>query len=374
MHSVALIVTDGISLFEVAAPVEVFGVRRPELADPWYDFHVHGPADARLGGVFHAEKPEPIDAIVDADTVVVPACCDAAADQPDDVVDAVRAAHDRGARIVSICTGAFVLAAAGLLDGRRATTHWLHAELLARRYPQVSVDPGCLYTDDGSVLTSAGKTAGMDLCLHVVRLDHGAAVANALARRLVAPPHRDGGQAQFIPSPGIEGQDHTLASLLTWVTANLGESLGLDDLARESNMSVRSLNRHFQLRFGISPLQWLLTQRVARAQELLETTVDSVEQVAERTGMGTAASLRRHFNRRLGVSPDAYRRTFRAHGEVALVPAGAPSGPAEGGDRRAPSSTVISVSKASEATRSSSVAGARNRSAAARGYGAAKPT
>ena len=310
MHAVALAVTDGISLFEVAAPVEIFGVTRPELADPWYELRVFGPAGARLGGVFRIDEPEPIEGIAAADTVVIPACCDVTAEQPAELLEAVREAHRRGARIVSICTGAFVLAAAGLLDGREATTHWMHAELLATRYPQVSVHSDRLYIQDGSVLTSAGKTAGLDLCLHIVRLDHGAAVANALARRLVAPPHREGGQAQFIPGVGIDSMDYPLSTLLPWVIEHLHEPLSLDDLAHEAHMSIRNLTRHFQSRSGMSPLQWLLAQRVSRAQELLETTDDSVEQIARRTGMGTSASLRRHFNRRLGVSPDAYRRTF----------------------------------------------------------------
>jgi AraC family transcriptional regulator, transcriptional activator FtrA len=213
--------------------------------------------------------------------------------------------------VVSICTGAFVLAAAGLLDGRRATTHWMHAGLLAERYPRVRVDPEVLYIDEGTVLTAAGKAAGMDLCLHLVRLDHGMAVANDLARRLVVAPHRPGGQAQFIPTPVPNGREHALSDLLPWVIARLDRPLTVEDLACEANMSSRNLARHFNAVTGTTPLQWLLTQRIHRAQELLETTGDSVEQVAARTGMGTAATLRRHFNRVIGVPPDTYRRTFR---------------------------------------------------------------
>jgi AraC family transcriptional activator FtrA len=213
--------------------------------------------------------------------------------------------------VVSLCTGAFVLAAAGLLDGRRATTHWLHADRLAELYPRVQVDPDVLYIDEGDVLTSAGKAAGMDLCLHLVRLDHGAAVANDLARRLVVPPHRGGGQAQFIPAPVAERRDHPLAELLPWALNRLDEPLTVGDLAQRANMSVRNLARHFNALTGTSPLQWLHTQRIHRAQELLETTDDSVELIATRTGMGTAATLRRHFNRSVGVPPDTYRRTFR---------------------------------------------------------------
>jgi transcriptional regulator GlxA family with amidase domain len=311
MSTVALAVSEGITLFEVAAPCEVFGVDRG-LADPWYDLTVCAPASVRLGGWFQVDAPRGLDALTAAGTVIVPACRNVLEEPPADLVAAVRAAHDAGARVVSICTGAFVLAAAGLLDGRRATTHWMHAARLAELYPRVEVDPGVLYIDDGSVMTSAGKAAGMDLCLHIVRLDHGAAVANDLARRLVVPPHRPGGQAQYIPAPVEPGREHALAGLLPWALARLHEPLTVEDLARRAGMSSRNLARHFHAVAGTTPLQWLHAQRVHRAQELLETTDDGIDLIADRTGMGTAATLRRHFQRALGVSPDAYRRTFRA--------------------------------------------------------------
>jgi AraC family transcriptional regulator, transcriptional activator FtrA len=311
MSTVALLVYDGITIFEAAAACEVFGVDRG-LADPWYDFTVCGAGPVTVGGWFQVGAPGGLDDAVRADTVIVPACRDDPGNTPDDVVEAVRAAHDAGARMVSLCTGAFVLAAAGLLDGRRATTHWLHADRLAARYPRVRVDPDVLYIDEGDVLTSAGKAAGMDLCLHLVRLDHGAAVANDLARRLVIPPHREGGQAQFIAAPVPERRDHPLADLFPWALAKLDQPLTVEDLAQRANMSSRNLARHFNAVTGTTPLQWLHTQRLHRAQELLETTDDSVELVAARTGMGTAATLRRHFNRAIGVPPDTYRRTFRA--------------------------------------------------------------
>ncbi|MGH3587123.1 MAG: helix-turn-helix domain-containing protein, partial [Pseudonocardia sp.] len=189
--------------------------------------------------------------------------------------------------------------------------HWLHAAQLARRHPRVEVDPDVLYIDHGDVLTSAGKAAGLDLCLHLVRTDHGSAVANALARRLVVPPHRDGGQAQYIPVPVPADPDRGLTDLLGWVLARLDEPLTVTDLAREARTSARTLTRQFRATTGTTPLQWLLTQRVHRAQELLETTDHSVELIAARTGLGTAATLRRHFHRTLGVPPDAYRRTFK---------------------------------------------------------------
>jgi AraC family transcriptional activator FtrA len=319
MASVALAVTGGLSLLEVAAPCDVFGMDRSDLVDPWYDFAVCAPAGVRVGGWFQAVTPYGLDRLATADTVIVPACRDVELDPPAELVDAVRAAHEAGARIASICTGAFVLAAAGLLDGRRATTHWLHAELLARRHPRVQVDPEVLYIDHGDVLTSAGKAAGLDLCLHLVRSDHGSAVANALARRLVVPPHRPGGQAQFIPAPVPNSPDRGLGGLLSWALARLDQPLTVTDLAREARMSERTLTRQFRAATGTTPLQWLLAQRVHRAQELLETTDYSVEQIASHTGLGTAATLRRHFHRALGVPPDTYRRTF--HERPRSVPA-----------------------------------------------------
>ncbi|MFC1416628.1 helix-turn-helix domain-containing protein [Streptacidiphilus cavernicola] len=311
MHTVALAVHDGISLFEAASACEVFGVDRSDLVDPWYSFTVCGPDRARVGGWMRSDLGHGLGSLLEADTVVVPACHDLDEGPPDDLVQAVRAAYDHGARVVSLCTGAFVLAAAGLLDGRRATTHWLHAEALAARYPRVEVDPDVLYVDNGRVLTSAGKSAAMDLCLHVVRLDHGAAVANALARRLVVPPHRTGGQAQFIPAPVPAPDTAPLADLLQWASARLDQPLTVTDLARQAGLSPRQLTRRFNAVTGTTPLQWLLNQRLHRAQELLETTDGGIEQIAARTGMGTATTLRRHFNRVVGVPPDSYRQTFR---------------------------------------------------------------
>ncbi|MGC0416694.1 helix-turn-helix domain-containing protein [Embleya sp. AB8] len=314
MPTVALAVTEGVSIFEIAMPCDVFGIDRSDIVDPWYEFVVCAPSAVSFGGWFRTDTPHGLDTLVGADTVVVPGGWSVHEKPPADLVDAVRAAHEAGARVASICTGAFVLAEAGLLDHRRATTHWLHAARLAARYPLVRVDPDVLYIDDGSILTSAGKAAGLDLCLHIVRTDHGTAAANALARRLVVPPHRPGGQAQFIPGPVPEAGDHRLAELLDWTIANLDRPLSVGDLARRVNMSTRTLDRHFRAVAGTTPLRWLLTQRIRRAQELLEVTDDSVERIAARTGMGTATTLRRHFNRTVGVPPDAYRRAF--HGEV----------------------------------------------------------
>jgi len=309
---VALAATDGMLHFELGLAAEVFGAAPPGLAESWYDFAICASGPIRVGR-FQLEPDRGLDHLVRADTVLVPALADVdtVLDPPPDLVEAVRAAYEAGARVASLCTGAFVLAAAGLLDGLRATTHWAHTDSLAARFPLVQVDPDVLYVDNGRVLTSAGKAAAMDLCLHLVRRDRGSAVANAVARRLVVPPHRAGGQAQFVPAPVPAVNDRSLGELLSWAAARLERPLTVEDLARQANMSARNLGRHFRSATGTTPLQWLLTQRIRRAQELLETSDAGIDVVAEAAGMGTATTLRRHFQRVLGVSPDAYRRTFR---------------------------------------------------------------
>ncbi|MFI2433201.1 helix-turn-helix domain-containing protein [Streptomyces sp. NPDC018693] len=310
--TVALAVTDGMLHFELSVAYEVFGSAPATVVGPWYDLSVCGPSAVKLGG-FRVEPDHGLDRLAHAGTVIVPGWADVDVAPPADLVDAVRAAHEAGARVASLCTGAFVLAAAGLLDGRRATTHWAHTAELAARHPRVEVDPDVLYVDDGDVLTAAGKAAALDLCLHLVRLDRGSATANAVARRLVVPPHRAGGQAQFVTAPVPARDDHPLADLLPWALARLDQPLTVTDLARRARMSPRNLGRHFRAATGTTPLQWLLTQRIRRAQELLERTDDSVDAIATATGMGTATTLRRHFNRTVGVPPDTYRRTFRTH-------------------------------------------------------------
>ncbi|MGW3361089.1 helix-turn-helix domain-containing protein [Streptomyces bungoensis] len=311
MTTVALAVTDGMLHFELSQAYEVFGSAPVGTPGPWYDVTVCGSKAVRVGR-FRLEPDRGLDHLPRADTVIVPGWADVDQPPPTDLVDAVRAAHRAGARVASLCTGAFVLAAAGLLNGLRATTHWAHTEDLAARYPQVTVDPGVLYVDNGRVLTSAGKAAAMDLCLHLVRLDHGSRAANAVARRLVVPPHRDGGQAQFVTTPVPAPDHHPLADLLPWVLERLDQPLTVEDLAHQARMSSRNLGRHFKAATGTTPLQWLLTQRIRHAQELLETTGDSIDTIAAATGMGTATTLRRHFNRTVGVPPDTYRRTFRS--------------------------------------------------------------
>lgn len=308
---IAIVATDGMLHFELAAACEVFTRDPSGLADPWYDVVVCGPGPVRAGR-FQIVPDGGWELLARADTVIVPAVEDIDADLPPGLLDAVRTAHNAGTRLVSLCTGAFVLAAAGVLDGLHATTHWAHTTELAARFPRVKVDPDVLYVDNGNVLASAGKAAAIDLCLHLIRRDHGSTVANAVARRLVVPPHRAGGQAQFVTTPVPARDDHPLADLLPWATEQLNHPLTVEDLARRANLSSRHLARHFKSVTGTTPLQWLSTQRIRRAQELLENTDDSIDAIAEQAGMGTATTLRRHFHRTVGVPPDAYRRTFRS--------------------------------------------------------------
>ncbi|MFC9891945.1 helix-turn-helix domain-containing protein [Streptomyces pilosus] len=310
MPAVALAVTDGMLHYELSVALEVFGADLTHIVDPWYDFSLCGNGSINVDR-FRLEPDHGLDHLAHADTVIVPGWADTDRGPPAELVDAVRAAHTAGARVASLCTGAFVLGAAGLLDGRRATTHWAHTGELARRHPATTVDPDVLYVDNGDVLTSAGKAAAMDLCLHLVRLDHGSANANKIARRLVTPPHRDGGQAQFITTPLPAPGNHPLDTLLPWVLQRLDQPLTVEDLARQARMSSRHLARHFKHLTGTTPLQWLHTQRIRHAQELLETTDATIDTIAATTGMGTATTLRRHFHRSIGVPPDTYRRTFR---------------------------------------------------------------
>lgn len=312
-HRVAVAVTTGAPIFELAVPCEIFGIDRPDLADPWYDLQVCSPEpDTVVGGGFLAQAAGDMSDLAGADTVVVPSCANTHADPPPALVEAVREAHRAGARIAGICSGAFVLAAAGLLDGRRATTHWMHADQLTRRHPGVEVDPKVLYVEDGGIFTSAGTAAGIDLCLELVRRDHGAAVANMLARRLVTPPHRSGGQAQYIELPATPHQKTTLAPLLDWARTHLDEPLTLDALAHQAHLSRRTLARRFEETLEMPPLRWLQQERIRHAQHLLETTSLTTDTVAARSGLGSAANLRRHFLREVGLPPQGYRRTFQA--------------------------------------------------------------
>lgn len=311
MPRVALAMHGSAMLYEVAIASEIFGVDRSDLSPSgeWYDLVVCTPA-----GLMHPWLPNLPTAsyteITQVDSVVVPSTDDLDEEPDPELVEALRVAHGRGVRIASLCTGAFVLAAAGLLDGRVATTHWMHADDLARRYPQVDVRADVLYIDEGDVLSSAGKTAALDLCVHLVRRDLGAAAANGIARRLVVPAHRSGGQAQFITPPAKPRNPDGLAPTLEWARARLDQPLTVRDLAGRAGLSTRQLARRMHAEIQTGPLDWLNQQRIARAQELLERTDASVEQIATSCGMGTPTTLRRHFHRVVGVSPTAYRATF----------------------------------------------------------------
>jgi len=318
-HVVGLAVTSAAWIFGLAVPCEIFGRYREGLPEPWYELRICAPPGppVHVSNGFVPDTPYGYDELARADTVIVPAVSDTSEEPPAELVAAVKAAHQNGARIVSLCTGAFVLAAAGLLDGRPATTHWFHARKLARRYPAVNLDPGVLYVDDGDVLTSAGTTAGLDLCLHLVRSDHGAAVANALARRLVAPAHRNGGQAQYIEAPSAGRPETGLAPLLDWMRAHLDQPLTVSALARHANLTQRTLIRQFRATTGTTPLKWLNEQRVQRARELLERGTLPIDQVGHVSGLGGPANFRRHFALATGVNPSTYRRTFSARASSA---------------------------------------------------------
>ncbi|MFY1660017.1 GlxA family transcriptional regulator [Micromonospora sp. WMMD1274] len=312
MHTVAVLALDTVVPFDLATPIEVFDRTRLPGGRPGYRVVVCAERPTVTTGVFDIAVPWRLDVLADADTVIVPGVTDPGAAAPAPVLDALRAAEARGTRIASICGGAFTLAAAGLLDGRRATTHWVAAAQLAARYPQVQVDPNVLYVDNGQILTSAGAAAGLDLCLHLVRTDHGAAVAADAARLSVMPLERAGGQAQFIAHEPPAPDGATLEPLLTWMRQNAGRDLALADIARHAGMSVRTLNRRFRDQVGTTPLRWLHRVRVHQAQHLLETTAHPVDRVATQVGFGSVTAFRDRFRRVTGTSPQAYRRSFRS--------------------------------------------------------------
>jgi AraC family transcriptional activator FtrA len=308
MHRVVALALDRVVAFDLATPAHVFG----HACGPRYAFSACAPEPGPVlatGGLTVAVA-HGLAELASADTVIVPGY-DHTVEPPAAALEALRAAHARGARVASICTGAFALAWAGLLDGRRATTHWDSTALLAERFPRVRVDPDVLYVDEGDVLTSAGVAAGIDLCLHLVRRDHGAEVAARVARRIVVAPHRDGGQAQFIERPLPAEGDGSLEPTRAWALERLHEPLDVRAMARHACVSERTFARRFRSETGTTPLQWLLGQRVLEARRLLERTGLPVEVVAGRAGFGSAASLRDHFARATATTPTAYRRAFR---------------------------------------------------------------
>ncbi|MGY1497681.1 GlxA family transcriptional regulator [Streptomyces sp. QTS52] len=314
LENVAVVLLNGVHPFELGVVCEVFGLDRGDEGLPVYDFAVasaEGPTLSTHAG-FSVSTEHGLERLETADLIAVPAGQTYAdREYPPELLDALRRAVERGARVLSVCSGVFVLAAAGLLDGRRCAVHWRHADELARRYPRVRVEPDVLYVDAGPVITSAGTAAGIDACLHLVRQEHGPEVANAIARRMVVPPHRDGGQAQYIERPLPRSRCDTVGEVLVWMERNLDEEVTVEQLAERAHMSPRTFARRFQQETGTTPYRWILRQRVLLAQQLLEATDETMDAIAWRTGFGNAAALRHQFVRSLGTTPQAYRRTFK---------------------------------------------------------------
>ncbi len=307
---VAVLAYDGVNAFELGLAVEVFGMAPDQYRVMVCSERPGRPLLANNGLRIIADIG--LRALARADTIIVPGSLEILESPPATLLDALRRAHRRGARVASICAGAFILAAAGLLDGRHATAHWAHTETLARRYPRVQVDANVLYVEDGNIMSSAGRAAGLDLCLHIVRRDHGAEIANRVAQRLVIAPHRDGGQAQFIPQPVRKTEGDALSSVFAWAQRHLDRDLTIAGLATRARMSRRTFIRRFEDATGISPGEWVVQARVSKARELLEATEIPIERVATETGFGSADAMRHHFRSRLGTSPALYRAAFRA--------------------------------------------------------------
>nr|WP_211207190.1 helix-turn-helix domain-containing protein [Stackebrandtia nassauensis] len=309
MRQVAVPMIDDMPMYELGIACEIF-------RHPWYSLRLcsSGPVRIETGFTIHPEHS--LDTLGAADTVLIPAlphaCLNSGRPIPPDLIAAVRAAATAGARMVSLCSGAFVLAAAGVLDGKRATTHWQQAATLAKWYPNVDVDASVLYVDNGDVLTSAGRSAAMDLCLHVVRHDLGSHIANSLARVMVVPAHRPGGQAQYIAQSVPTTDDEGLGATLQWALDRLDQPLTVAAWARQAKMSTRTFVRRFHEATATTPRQWLLNQRLNRARELLESTTMSIDHISKHSGLGSSANLRHHFNAAMGTTPTSYRRAFQS--------------------------------------------------------------
>jgi transcriptional regulator GlxA family with amidase domain len=312
LNNVAVLVLDGVAPFELGVLCEVFGTDRSAQGLPRYDFAVCSPAarSVTAGTGFTITPTDGLDRLDSADLIGIPAM-GVDVEVPGEVSAALRRAFDRGARIVTLCTGIFVLHEAGLLEGRRCTTHWMHVDELAAVCPTTRLEPDLLYVEDGNLVTSAGSAAGIDACLHVVRREHGSKVANAIARRLVVPPHRGGGQRQYIEAPLPSSEAETLAPLLDWVVEHLGETMTVEALAAQAVMSPRTFARRFRAETGTTPHSWITQQRLLLAERLLEDGDDPVEEVAARAGFGTAAVLRHHFQHHRHTTPLAFRQAFR---------------------------------------------------------------
>jgi transcriptional regulator GlxA family with amidase domain len=324
LSNVAVVVVNGFGAFELGVVCEVFGVDRTGDGLPGYDFAIVAgePGPLRSSAGFVIDASHTLDRLDDADLVAVLPAGDERCerlDWPEPMLAALRRAVDRGAQVLSVCTGAFALGAAGLLDGRSCTTHWRSAEQLARAYPAAKVDPSVLYVDDEPVITSAGTASGIDACLYLVRKEQGSRVANAIARRMVVPPHRDGGQAQYVDTPVSQSACDTLGEVIEWMQRNLDQVVTVDVLARLAAMSPRTFARRFVQETGTTPQRWLTGQRILLAQQLLEDTDETIDFIADRTGFGNAATLRHHFRGWRGTTPAGYRRAFRRSAKAAPV-------------------------------------------------------
>jgi transcriptional regulator GlxA family with amidase domain len=327
LRNVAVVLVNGFLPFEFGTVCEVFGVDRSDDGLPRYDFAVVAGEPPPLRALdFTVQPTHGLERLEEADLIALPAVSDqrfgfdagrrarapgVTRQFPEDLLEALRRAADRGARVLSVCSGAFILGEAGLLDGRRCTTHWRHAAELARRYPEAKVDPDVLYVDDDPVISSAGTAAGIDACLYLVRKEQGSRVANGIARRMVVPPHRDGGQAQYVTQPIAPSCDGSLRDLLEWMLVHLDQPLTIRQLAVRASMSERTFARRFVQDTGTTPQRWLIGQRILLAQQLLEETDETVDAIADRAGFGNATALRHHFRAWRGTTPNAYRRLFR---------------------------------------------------------------
>ena len=311
-HLVVVLAYDRLCTFEFGCAVELFALERPELGVEWYQFAVCAiePGPIRAAGGITISAPHDPALLAQAGTIVIPGWRDADEAPPPALLQQLRDAYARGARLCSICSGVFILAAAGLLDGQRATTHWRYADKLARRYPAIDVQPDDLYVDGGQVITSAGSAAGLDMLLHVVRRDYGAHVGNLVAQRLVVPPHREGGQAQYLPRPMAHDERGRLAKLMDWIRSHPAERHSAASMAARAAMSVRTLQRQFQDATGFGPVEWVTRERIAIVKDLLETSELPLAVLAEKAGFGSEESLRHHFRRLTLTTPAAYRRQF----------------------------------------------------------------
>ncbi|MGQ4384639.1 GlxA family transcriptional regulator [Streptomyces sp. SAS_270] len=311
-HRVVLVVDENSNPFEMSCAIEVFGLRRPELGRELYDFRLCAadPHTRMRDGFFTLTGVAGLDAAEEADTLIVPNRPDTQTPRSPELLATVRRAHERGARLIGFCSGAFTIAEAGLLDERRAACHWMWASAFRSRFPRVRLEPDVLFVDDGDILTASGSASALDLGLHVVRRDHGAEIANAVSRRLVFAAHRDGGQRQFVERPLPDVPDESLAPLLAWAQGRIGEPLTVADLATRAAVSPATLHRRFRAQLGTTPLAWLTGERVAMACRLIERGEERLGVVAQRSGLGSAANLRARLRRETGLSPSAYRRRF----------------------------------------------------------------